>query len=64
MGRKAYWEPIVNPYGELEEFICQCGRRSTEASTYCPNCGAEMDNSDIEERIEKAKSIYMRIPRM
>lgn len=48
------WEPIVNAHGELTEFICNCGCSSQGASNYCPNCGTKMDNSDIEERIQKA----------
>lgn len=48
------WEPIVNAHGELVEFICDCGCSSKAASNYCPDCGTKMDNSDIEERIQKA----------
>ena len=48
------WEPIVNAHGELVEFICDCGCSSQVASNYCPDCGTKMDNSDIEERIQKA----------
>lgn len=48
------WKLNVNAYGELKEFICECGRRSLEASCYCPSCGTKMDNSDIESRIKQA----------
>lgn len=48
------WKPIVNAHGELTEFICNCGCSSQGASNYCPDCGTKMDNSDIEERIQKA----------
>lgn len=37
------WERIINPRGELEGFICQCGHQSQSASNFCPNCGARMD---------------------
>ena len=37
------WEPIIDAYGELEGWICACGRESKEMSNYCPNCGAKMD---------------------
>lgn len=45
------WEPVVNAMGELVEFLCDCGCGQTAAHNYCPNCGKEMDNSDIEKRI-------------
>ena len=44
----------MNAHGELVEFICDCGCGSQAASNYCPDCGTKMDNSDIEERIQKA----------
>ena len=37
------WERMVNPYGELEGFICECGHQDSCASNYCPSCGAKMD---------------------
>lgn len=37
------WEPIMDAYGDLEGWICACGRESKEMSKYCPNCGAKMD---------------------
>lgn len=36
------WRRITNAYGELESFMCECGRQSMEASNYCPNCGGKM----------------------
>lgn len=38
-----HWEPIISPYGEIEGWICGCGRETKEMSNYCPNCGAKMD---------------------
>lgn len=37
-----HWEPIIDPYGNLEGWICGCGRESKEMCNYCPNCGAKM----------------------
>lgn len=37
------WEEIRNPYGELEGWICKCGRQVVSKDNYCPNCGAKMD---------------------
>lgn len=36
------WERMVNPYGELEGFICECGYSDTSASNFCPSCGSKM----------------------
>lgn len=38
------WEPITDPYGNLEGWLCSCGRETKEMSNYCPNCGAKMDD--------------------
>lgn len=51
---KRKWEPVVDAYGELKEFICDCGRSVLEATAYCPQCGSEMDSSDLPERIQMA----------
>lgn len=48
------WEPCIDAYGKLKEFICECGHGTTSASNYCPQCGAKMDNTDIGLRIKKA----------
>lgn len=48
------WEIIVNAIGEVTEFLCDCGCSTRAASDYCPDCGRNMDNSDIEERINHA----------
>lgn len=37
------WNTIIDPYGKIEGWICECGRESKEKSKYCPNCGARMD---------------------
>lgn len=37
------WEPIIDAYGNIEGWICACGRESKEMANYCPNCGAKMD---------------------
>lgn len=41
------WEPIMDAYGDLEGWICACGRESKEMSKYCPNCGAKMDRGAV-----------------
>lgn len=43
----------------LTEFIRNCGCSSQGASNYCPDCGTKMDNSDIEERIQKAMRLAL-----
>ena len=52
---RSKWEPIVNAYGELIEFMCPCGCSTQGASNFCPDCGAKKDNSTIEEDILAAK---------
>lgn len=38
------WEPIKDPYGNLEGWLhTRCGRGTREASKYCPECGRKMD---------------------
>lgn len=44
------WERMENAYGELEGFICRCGRQSNEASKYCPNCGRKMSGGEKKIR--------------
>ena len=39
-------EEIINPYGELEGWICKCGRESSAKENYCPNCDAKMDQEE------------------
>jgi len=38
--KRGEWERMINPYGELEGFMCECGHQSQAATNYCPNCGA------------------------
>ena len=39
------WERMTNPYGDLEGFMCACGRTSQSADNYCPNCGAKEEDT-------------------
>ncbi len=41
--RHGKWEEIKNAYGELEGWLCKCGREVKSKENYCPNCGARMD---------------------
>ena len=45
------WEPITNAYGDLEGWICACGRESKERSNYCPHCGAKMETAMPGEEV-------------
>ena len=33
------WEQVINAYGKIEGFLCECGYQGNAASDYCPNCG-------------------------
>jgi len=48
------WNPSINEYGKVKEFVCDCGHKSLEVSDFCPSCGTKFDNSDIERRIKEA----------
>ncbi len=37
------WEEIRNAYGEIEGWLCKCGREVKSKENYCPACGAKMD---------------------
>ena len=37
------WEEIMDPYGRIEGWLCECGREVKSKDNYCPNCGARMD---------------------
>lgn len=38
------WEPIIDPYGRIEGWICErCGTETKQKSNYCPHCGCRMD---------------------
>jgi hypothetical protein len=49
------WERMINPYGELEGFICECGYSDTSASKYCPSCGSKMVYGWKSDTIEAAE---------
>lgn len=38
-----HWETIYNAYGEIEGWICECGREVKSKDNYCPSCGGKMD---------------------
>lgn len=40
---KGRWDTIRNAYGDIEGWLCQCGRESKSKDNYCPNCGAKME---------------------
>lgn len=40
------WEEIRNANGELEGWLCKCGREVKSKENYCPNCGARMDGGN------------------
>ena len=44
---KGRWEEIRNAYGEIEGWICTCGREVKCKDNFCPNCGS--DNRGEEE---------------
>ena len=41
------WKPITNAHGDIEGWICACGRESKEMSKYCPDCGAKMAEDTV-----------------
>lgn len=45
------WEEIRNPYGELEGWICKCGRQVVSKDNYCPNCGANMMDEEAVKNV-------------
>lgn len=40
--RRGKWERMVNAYGEIEGFMCECGCQSASAPNFCPSCGCDM----------------------
>lgn len=44
--RHGKWEEIRDPYGNIEGWLCQCGRKVISKYNYCPNCGAKMDKEE------------------
>ena len=47
------WERMINPYGELEGFICPCGHSSQSATKFCSTCGAIMSGGERKDGAEK-----------
>lgn len=55
---KGEWERIMDPYGELEGFLCKCGRQSCSADNFCSSCGMAMSKKAIDivmERLERLR---------
>ena len=44
------WERMINPFGELEGFMCECGHQSLAATNYCSNCGRKMHGGEAAEK--------------
>ena len=44
--RHGHWEEIKNAHGELEGYICKCGREVKAKENFCPSCGLKMDLED------------------
>lgn len=40
--KRGKWERMVNAYGEIEGFMCECGCQSVSAPNFCPSCGCDM----------------------
>lgn len=40
------WEAVTNPYGEITEYMCECGRCMGVVPKYCPSCGTEVERVD------------------
>ena len=47
--RHGRWEEIRDPYGNLEGWLCECGREVKSKDNYCPSCGVRMDKEDKHE---------------
>ena len=47
--RHGRWEEVRDAYGNLEGWLCECGREVKSKDNYCPNCGALMDKEDENE---------------
>ena len=43
------WEEIRDAYGQLEGWMCKCGRETKAKENYCPSCGAKMDGGNENE---------------
>lgn len=40
--RHGRWEEVRDAYGNLEGWLCECGREVKSKDNYCPNCGTLM----------------------
>ncbi len=49
------WDEIRNAYGEIEGWLCKCGRNAKAKENYCPSCGAKMDGKDLMTRNAREK---------
>ena len=47
--RHGRWEEIRDSYGNLEGWLCECGREVKSKDNYCPSCGVRMDKEDKHE---------------
>lgn len=39
-------EAVTNPYGEITEYMCECGRCMGVVPKYCPSCGSLVERVD------------------
>ena len=46
--RHGRWEEVRDAYGNLEGWLCECGREVKSKDNYCPHCGALMDGKEDE----------------
>jgi hypothetical protein len=52
--RRGEWERMINPYGELEGFMCECGHQSQSATNFCSNCGRVMvGGADMRKEVDQ-----------
>ena len=42
------WERIMDSHGKVEGFLCRCGRRSYNASAFCPACGEPKTDKAVD----------------
>ena len=51
------WERIVDSHGEVEGFLCRCGRRSYSASAFCPACGQPKTDKAVDMMLERLEAL-------